>query len=517
MTKVQERIVMERKVVESFIQRKSHNQIAKTLGISKKRIKVIRGKAKKYGYIDVEVLLALPPYPETLFPDDELEKIFPPSESESILLKQKSFIEDRFTAGWTPITIYEEMNFKTSLASFYRFVKKYKLNEGRSNRCRMKVVSEIIHKPGDALLLDWGLLRHVHDPITNKKRSVWFLAGVLGHSRYMAVRLVWSNSVEETMTAIESIFNELGGVPERIISDNPKCFATTASKYEPILNPAMERFASYYGVILECLPPYDPEKKGKVERLVPYIRRIFEAHGEKWNGLENAQKYLDKKVEIANERIHGTTRLRPIDIFLAEECSLLKSLPRTTYEREEYSEAKVRRDGHVRFSNKYYSLEEQYIGKDVVIIANSNQLTIFCNGKMIETHNRITNPHQSKSTKEMHLREEFRNLENNKPLIEKAKKIGPNVEELVKAIVIQGRGFIDTRKIWGILSLDKKFPHGRIDSACKNALDTNELSYQYVLRFLNLKLSPENKIENYVPESKPIYGRDITEYKKTCH
>jgi hypothetical protein len=133
---------------------------------------------------------------------------------------------------------------------------------------------------------------------------------------------------------------------------------------------------------------------------------------------------------------------------------------------------------------------------------------------MIETHNRITNPYQSKSTKELHLRAEFRNLENNKPLLDKARKIGPNVEELVKTIVIQGRGFIDTRKIWGILSLDKKYDHGRIDVACKNALETNELSYQYVLRFLNLKLAPENKIENYAQDSKPIYGRDIAEYKK---
>lgn len=333
----------------------------------------------------------------------------------------------------------------------------------------------------------------------------------------MAVRLVWSNSVEETMAAIESIFNELGGVPLRITSDNPKCFVTTASKYEAILNPAMERFASYYGVVLECLPPYDPEKKGKIERLVPYIRRLFEAHGENWNGLESAQKYLDKKILIANERVHGTTRLKPIDIFIAEESPMLKPLPKTIYEREEYSEAKVRRDGHIRFANKYYSLEEHYIGKDVTIIANKNQLSIFHNGKMIETHNRITNPHQSKSTKELHLRAEFRNLENNKPLLDKARKIGPNVEELVKTIVIQGRGFIDTRKIWGILSLDKKYDHGRIDVACKNALETNELSYQYVLRFLNLKLAPENKIENYAQDSKPIYGRDIAEYKKTYH
>jgi hypothetical protein len=383
----------------------------------------------------------------------------------------------------------------------------------KKNAGRFRVIPEIIHRAGEALILDWGFLKNVIDPISGEEKKLYFLSGVLGFSRYLVVRFVWSNSVNETINVLESILNELGGVPLRLTSDNPKCFATSASKYEAILNPVLERFASHYNTILECLPPSDPQKKGKVERTISYVRRLFEAYGD-WTNLEDAQEYLNKKLAIANQRIHGTTKLKPEFLFITQEADQLKTLPKIVFAREEYGEAKVRRDGHVRFSNKYYSLEEQYIGKDICIIANQEIVSLFFAGKLIETHDRIKSPHISKSTKQVHLRPQYRDLENNAPLIARAEKIGVNVKNLVEAIILQGRGFIDTRKIWGILSLDKKYTAGRIDVACLRALECQELSYQYVLKYLNLKILPENQNDYSSQSIEPKYGRNINEYKR---
>ncbi len=123
------------------------------------------------------------------------------------------------------------------------------------------MVPEIIHEPGECLQLDWGKLCDVWDADKGKKRALWAFVGVLGHSRYTMVRLVWTNSTGVTMEAIEHMLQELGGVPARITSDNPKCFAIKACKYEPILNPIFERFGAHYGITLECLPPREPEKR----------------------------------------------------------------------------------------------------------------------------------------------------------------------------------------------------------------------------------------------------------------
>jgi transposase len=111
-----------------------------------------------------------------------------------------------------------------------------------------RVVPEIIHRPGEALILDWGKLRDYVDPETNKKVTVWAFVGTLGFSRFMMVKLVRTNDLSTTVEAIESMFREMSGIPERLTSDNPKCFAIEASFYEPVLNPGLELFLAHYNV-----------------------------------------------------------------------------------------------------------------------------------------------------------------------------------------------------------------------------------------------------------------------------
>jgi len=86
----------------------------------------------------------------------------------------------------------------------------------------------------------------------------------------MIVRLVWLHDVSTTLATLEEMFRELGGVPKRIVSDNPKCFSLEASKYEPLLNPAYERFAAHYGTQIECLPPRSPELKELASYYTPF-------------------------------------------------------------------------------------------------------------------------------------------------------------------------------------------------------------------------------------------------------
>ncbi len=71
--------------------------------------------------------------------------------------------------------------------------------------------------------------------------------------------------------------------------------------------------------------------------------------------------------------------------------------------------------------------------------------------------------------------------------MKRAAKLGPEVERLILILLQQGNGFIDTRKIWGILSLDKKYDAPAINRACKDALEMGEISYRTVLMFLKLQ------------------------------
>ena len=499
---------MDRKIVQMLIEKQSFNKISKHLKVSKKRIRKVHEMAKESGYLSGATI---PSYPEIIFEYPEIQSDRPVSDVDAELIAQIQWIKERREAGWHLITIWEELPIRVPKATFYRFIKRHHIEgDPEKSRCRVKVVSEIIHEPGEALILDWGKLYDIADPDTNKKRTVWFMAGIMGFSRYLMVRLVWDNKTGTTLNAIESMLNELGGVPKKIISDNPKCFTLEASNYEPLLNPALERFCDYYGIIPEMLPPRSPEKKGKVERVIPYVRRLAESYGN-WHGIGPAQDHLNKKVELANERKHGTIKLRPIDIFLQQEKGQLKTLPKISFEQEEYHYGIIRKDGHVRFRGKYYSVNKEFIGKEVFIIGNSSVIKIYHKGKLLETHSRISSAFQSKSTKLHHLKPYERIIKDGEHYLKLAGNIGPNVTELVRSILLTGNGFVDTRKVWGILSLDKDYSREAIDLACKESLECDQLSYRSVMTFLNLK----SKGKDEIPKSKNNkFVRKMDEYDR---
>ncbi|MBK7962757.1 MAG: transposase [Bdellovibrionales bacterium] len=253
--------------------------------IGKNRVRSVRAKGIEFQYLNAEGTgfgaVKIPCAPENVFPDFIDKRNLKTSEADQILLAKKDWILDRLAARWSPITIFEELkNVEISRSTFYRFMARHSL-ESTSNSA-VKVSGPIIHTPGEALIC-----------------------------------------VDITMDAIESMLQEIGGVPRKVTSDNPKCFATKADKYDPVLNPSFERLANHYGFRIECLLPQDPKKKGKVERMVPYARRLFEAFNCEGFSLERAQKYIDTKCGIANERRHGTTDLRPVEVFRMAEVDHL--------------------------------------------------------------------------------------------------------------------------------------------------------------------------------------------------
>ncbi|MBK9038945.1 MAG: transposase family protein [Bdellovibrionales bacterium] len=122
--------------------------------------------------------------------------------------------------------------------------------------------------------VDWAKALDVIDQ-DGRKRTIWAFIGILGHSRYTMVRVMDKCDFVTTVKAIQSMLFEVGGVPRKITSDNPKVFVNRASEHEPILNAGYERFASHTGFTIEALPPADPQKKGKVERTVQLVRRLL--------------------------------------------------------------------------------------------------------------------------------------------------------------------------------------------------------------------------------------------------
>lgn len=471
---------MERQIVEALRLGKGTNTIARELGVCKKTVKRVKERAEAHGYLDPGV--ALPGYPALLFPAVEGQRALCPTDI--VLSTKEDWIRDRLLSGWHPVTVFEELSPGVSQASFYRYLSRAGLSRlGRETR---RVIPEIVTAPGESLQIDWGRLDTEEDENEpGKRRIIWALVGVLGYSRYRTVRLVRRMDVGTTLCALESIFSELGGVPRKVTTDNPKCISLEASAYEARLHPVAERFAAHYGFVFECLPPRDPQKKGKVERVVPFLRRLFEPFAGQSLTLEEKENRLREKLGLANERRHGSTKRQPVIEFRDIEQSVLRALPPLPYEPEETHLGVVRQDGHVRFRNKYYSVPEAYIGKEVLLIGTATRVSIYHKGELVETHERLpAEDRRTKSTKPHHRKPWERSFEDTSYIRARAQAIGPSVDEMVVLILGNGDGFIDTRKIWGILTLDTKYDKHAIDAACRRAIELDRIGYLPVMRLL---------------------------------
>jgi hypothetical protein len=463
--------------------------------------------AEAAGYFDG---VALPPYPESIFPERPDGRSLRSSPVWNALEEHLPWIRERLLSGWKAVTVFEELPIKVPRSNFYRFLVHHRLDEvGKSMR---RVVPEIVHEPGEALLVDWGYLWTAEQG--GKKEKLWVFVGVLGYSRFIVARVMTSLSQPLVLEALSSMYDELGGVPRKTTSDNPRVFTLIASKYEPLIHPVYERFAAHYGTRVEALPPREPKKKGKVERPMPYIRRLLEAFSGDRSDPKAVERYLCQKLLLANERRHGTTHERPVDRFSKEEKAALKPLPAVPYDPEAYHEGTVRIDGHVRFLGKYYSLDDAFVHKQVTVIGNSRSVAIYHAGKLIETHERLWCRTRSKSTKPHHLKPWEQVCANPDGLRGEARKIGPCVEQLVSRILVRGDGFIDFRRIWGLLSLAKKYSPLDIDAACEDALLYDETSSRAIERLLIARRDQEAAADSSPPTPLPAgkFQRDMSEY-----
>jgi hypothetical protein len=354
-------------------------------------------------------------------------------------------------------------------------------------------IRAIIHAPGECMQIDWGKLFDVVDGETGKKKTIWVFVGVVGYSRYEMVRVVERLDFATTIEALMSMFDELGGVPRKITSDNPKVFVKEPSQYEPLANPAFARFASAYDFIIEALPPREPKKKGKVERQVTPVRRLFESYDKDQYSLESAQAHIDRKLKLANERKHGTHGEKPIALFLDEEAAKLKSLPILPYEIETIVAATVRTDGYVRFENKFYRVDILLKKQDALVIANSTKVSIYAKGRLLEVYDRITDKQRTKASKD-HYREPWeKTLEDHGHYLKRAAGIGPHVEQFIAIILARGEGFVDTKVVWGLLNLDKAYEKKDIDRVCQSALELSQVNLRTVRQLLQLAAERRKK------------------------
>jgi hypothetical protein len=161
----------------------------------------------------------------------------------------------------------------------------------------------------------------------------------------------------------------------------------------PVFNARYLDFSRHWGFDIAACAPGRGNEKGRVENAVGYIKKNFLA------GLElsefsainpAAQIWLDT---VANVRIHGETRRRPIDVF-QEEQPRLRPLNPTPYDIGRIETARAGKQFRVTLDTNHYSVPARYVGVRVTLKAYPDRVCIYHQDQLIARHVRCYDRHQ---------------------------------------------------------------------------------------------------------------------------
>ncbi len=152
---------------------------------------------------------------------------------------------------------------------------------------------------------------------------------VLGYSRQLYVEFVPRQTALHVMHGMERAFAAFGGVPQHVLFDQMK--SVIVDDHRPdggrlLENPEFLRFAAHWQFRIRACRPYRAQTKGKVERPIGYVRTNF-LYGRTFLGdgdlADQCTRWLQ---DVANARLHGTTRVRPMDRWAETERAVLQPL-----------------------------------------------------------------------------------------------------------------------------------------------------------------------------------------------
>ncbi len=441
----------------------------------------------------------------------------------------RAHIEPMINRGAKPRAIYDCLRlahpeFRCSESAVKRFVARLQREVGITAD---DVVIPVETGPGEVAQVDFGYVGKVFDPSTGLRRKTWAFVMTLGFSRRLFVHFVHDQRVETWLFCHVLAFEHFGGVPAAIVPDNLKAavvrcaFGVDAT--DTTLNRSYLELARYYGFLVDPAPPRSPEKKGKVEAGVKYVQSNFVAPRDLDKlGFDGMQAELKRWLaEVADVRIHGTTRERPIDLFEREERTALKQLPPIRFEIVVWKHAKVHPDAHVVFERRLYSVPFRFIGQTVAIRAKGSSITIFANEERIATHS--TRDAGSRSTVDAHLpaeRAPWRHRSQSHWQA-RAMALGKDVDALIATIFAGQQGLSKLRVVQSIVTHLEPFPEERRNAACRRALEFGNHTYQGIkqllLKGLDREPAPSQQQLKFGGLEQPRYSRSPTEFALSNH
>lgn len=248
---------------------------------------------------------------------------------------------------------------------------------------RKEAFVRIETEAGEEAQVDWGLFGDYF----GCGRILSCFVMVLSYSRMMTLEWTLSQRMEDFLSCHKRAFGFFGGVPKKILYDNLKSVVVQRMGQDIRFNPRFSALAGSYLFEAVACNIRKGNEKGKVERMIGYIRHNF-FEGRPFRDLSDLRVGSDCwRDEGANKRVHGTTRQRPVDRFELEKGTL-RSLPSVPFDCDGVVTVKASSTCRVTFDTNTYTVPSIYAHLPLTLRANEYEVKLFKQDRLLATHQR---------------------------------------------------------------------------------------------------------------------------------
>jgi transposase len=272
-----------------------------------------------------------------------------------------------------------ERGFPLGLTQLRRYVAQVRSPRPRRAYLRVEV------EPGEQAQVDWGSFGALRVGETQRPLAAFVM--VLSWSRALFVDFALDQRMDTFLRLHRRALESFGGVPKCIVYDNLKSVVLHRVGSTIQFNPRFLALAGHYLFEAVAAPVRYPEFKGRVENAIKYVRQSF-FYGRAFSSLADLRAQAARwQEQVANQRLHGTTRERPAQRLVVERPRL-RRLPERPFDTDLVLPPIVAKDARVRFDANTYSVPLQAVGRTALLRADDTQVRVLLESVEIAAHAR---------------------------------------------------------------------------------------------------------------------------------
>ena len=229
--------------------------------------------------------------------------------------------------------------------------------------------------PGQRGAHDWSEY-YIEFTESGQEEKVTFFSFILCYCRRQYITVVEDKTQTTLLKSLINTFLYFDGVVKEIKSDNQKACVDRWEAGKAIFNKKFLEFATHYRFRPLTITPGKPRENLKIERPFYYLETNF-LNARKFFNNDDLKVQLQHWLKTRNDqRIHRTTRQRPIDLY-QEELGYLQPLPLKQFDTSRIEYRVVNNESCIEWSGYYYAVPKQYLLEACPVRVSEKEIIVY--------------------------------------------------------------------------------------------------------------------------------------------